>query len=283
MPVSYIARSSSCGVMISAPVGKSGPCTCLQSSRGVASGSSSRWTQAATTSRRLCGGMSVAMPTAMPVRAVQQHVRQARRQQLRLLERAVEVRLPVDRALAELGQQHVRVGRQPRLGVAHRREGLRIVGRAPVALAVDDRIAVRERLRHQHHRLVAGGVAVRMELADHVADRARRLLVLGAGGEAELAHRVDDAALHGLQAVAELRQRAIEDHVHRVVEVRLLGEGREAAAARCPRSRVGGCSVSCSDRRQVALGLEPVAPVGGALLREQHVHQLVGAVLRLDR
>ena len=45
--------------------------------------------------------------------------------------------------------------------------------------------------------------------------------------EAELAHRVDDAALHGLQAVAEARQRAIEDDVHRIVEVRLLREGAQ--------------------------------------------------------
>ncbi len=33
----------------------------------VASGSSSRRMQALATSRRLCGGMSVAMPTAMPI------------------------------------------------------------------------------------------------------------------------------------------------------------------------------------------------------------------------
>ena len=42
LPVLYIARSSDFGVTISAPVGKSGPCTCLQSSACVASGLSSR-------------------------------------------------------------------------------------------------------------------------------------------------------------------------------------------------------------------------------------------------
>ena len=42
-------------------------------------------------------------------------------------------------------------------------------------------------------------------------------------GEAELAHRVDDAALHRLEPVADERQRAVEHHVHRVVEVRALG------------------------------------------------------------
>ena len=55
-------------------------------------------------------------------------------------------------------------------------------------------------------------------------------LCLDAGDEPELAHRVDDAALHGLQAVAEVRQRAVEDDVHRVVEVRLLGERPERLA-----------------------------------------------------
>ena len=53
--------------MISAPVGRSGPLMCFIRALVVASGSSSRWMQAAATSRRLCGGTSVAMPTAMPV------------------------------------------------------------------------------------------------------------------------------------------------------------------------------------------------------------------------
>src|SRR5690606_15343741 len=48
--------------------------------------------------------------------------------------------------------------------------------------------------------------------------------------EPELAHRVDDAALHGLQAVAHVRQHAVEDHVHRVLEVRALGEAAQRLA-----------------------------------------------------
>ena len=69
-----------------------------------------------------------------------------------------------------------------------------------------------------------------MELAEHVADGEGRFLVLVGGGEAELAHGVDDAALHGLQPIAERRQRAVQDDVHRVVEVRLLGERAERLA-----------------------------------------------------
>ena len=68
---------------------------------------------------------------------------------------------------------------------------------------------------------------MRVELADHVAHGARGLLVLGGGRQPQLAHRVGDAALHRLQPVAERWQRAVEDDVHRVVEIGLLGEGAQ--------------------------------------------------------
>ena len=158
--------------------------------------------------------------------AVEQHIGQPGRQHRGLLQGAVEVGQPVDRAQAGLAQQHVGERGQPRLGVAHRGEGLGVVGRAPVALTVDQRIAGRERLRHQHHGLVAGRVAVRVELAEHVADGAGGLLVLGPGAEAELGHGVDDAPLHRLEAVAEVRQGAVQDYVHGVIEVGLFGERR---------------------------------------------------------
>ncbi len=61
-----MARMSAAGETSSAPVGKSGPRTCASSSSSVADGFSSRWMQAAATSRRLWGGISVDMPTAMP-------------------------------------------------------------------------------------------------------------------------------------------------------------------------------------------------------------------------
>ena len=48
------------------PRGKSGPLMRSMSWAVVASGLSIRWTQARTTSPRLCGGMLVARPTAMP-------------------------------------------------------------------------------------------------------------------------------------------------------------------------------------------------------------------------
>ena len=163
-------------------------------------------------------------------RAIQQQVRQPRRQEHRLFQRAVEIGRPVHRAVGEFPEQHVGVPGELRLGVAHRGEGLGVILRAPVALAVDERIAIGEGLRHQHHGLIAGRVAVRMELAEDIPDGARGLLVLGDRRQPELAHGVHDAPLYRLQPVAECRQRAIENDVHRVIEVGLLGEGAQRLA-----------------------------------------------------
>src|SRR6056297_2975108 len=62
-----------------------------------------------------------------------------------------------------------------------------------------------------------------MELADHVADRSRGLLVPGRRRQAQLAHRVDDAPLHRFQPVTHVRQRAVQDDVHRIVQISALG------------------------------------------------------------
>ena len=51
---------------ITPPVGKSGPLMCCIRPAVSMSGLSMKATVAAITSRRLCGGMFVAMPTAMP-------------------------------------------------------------------------------------------------------------------------------------------------------------------------------------------------------------------------
>ena len=54
-------------------------------------------------------------------------------------------------------------------------------------------------------------VAVRVELAHAVADDARRLQVRAVPGVVELVLRVQDAAVHRLEAVAHVGQRARDD------------------------------------------------------------------------
>ena len=109
-------------------------------------------------------------------RAVDQQIGQACRQHQRLLLAAVVVGAEIDRVLVDVGQHLVRDLRQPDLGVAHGR-GVVAVDRAEVALAVDQHVAQREILRHAHDGVVHRGVAVRVVLADDVADDACALLV----------------------------------------------------------------------------------------------------------
>ena len=112
------------------------------------------------------------------------------------------------------------ISRHAHFGVAHGGRRVAVDG-AEVALAVDEQVAHRERLRHADDRVVDRDVAVRVVLADDVADDARGLLVGAVVVVAELAHRVQHAPVHGLQPVADVGQRAADDHAHRVVEIRL--------------------------------------------------------------
>ena len=184
----------------------------------ASAGSSISAMQASITSPRLCGGMLVAMPTAMPPAPLTSRFGKLRRQNRRLAFRVVVVRLEVDGVLVDVVEQRMRDLGQPRFGVAHRR-GHIAVDRAEIALPVDQRQAHREVLRHAHQRVVDRLIAVRMIFTHHVADDARRLAVRLVPLETVLVHRVENAAMHRLQAVAHIRQRARHDDAHGVIEV----------------------------------------------------------------
>ena len=113
------------------------------------------------------------------------------------------------------------------LGVAH--GGGRVVARrAEVAVAVDQRVAQRPRLRHPDQGVVDRRVAVRVVVTHDVTDDAGALHVAAVGPEAAVEHRVEDLAVYRLEAVAHVRQRAADDDAHRVVEVRALHLDLEA-------------------------------------------------------
>ncbi len=208
-------------------VGKSGAGMSSISSSMLASGLRSSSRQPSTTSLRLCGGMLVAMPTAMPPEPLTSRLGTRDGSTVRLALLAVVVGDEIDRLLVDVGQQLGRRSCQAALGVAHGRRVV-AVDRAEVALAVDQRVAQREVLRHAHQRVVDRRVAVRVVLAEHVADHARALDVGPVPDVVGLVHGEEHAPVHRLEAVAHVRQRAPDDHAHGVVEVRaahLLFEG----------------------------------------------------------
>ena len=137
-------------------------------------------------------------------RAVDEEVRQTRRQHGGLLERLVEVRNEVHRVPVDVGEHLVGDLRQTHFRVAHRR-GRVAVDRAEVPLPVDERITERELLDHPDQRFVDGRVAVGVVLPEHLTDDARRLLVGAVRDEPELLHGVEHPPVDGLEAVADVR------------------------------------------------------------------------------
>ncbi|MNF95701.1 hypothetical protein D3C84_784670 [compost metagenome] len=63
---------------------------------------------------------------------------------------------------------------------------------------------------------------MRVILTDHVTDNTGRFLVRLVEVVAQLAHREQYATVHGLEAIARIRQCTADDHAHRVVEVGLF-------------------------------------------------------------
>ncbi len=153
--------------------------------------------------------------------AVREQVREARGQDDRFLLLAVIGLAKVDRVLVDAIEQRRRDRRQLGLGVAH---GGRVIAVdiAEIALPIDQRIALREILREPHQRVVNRLIAMRVILTDHVADDARAFLEAARGVELELAHRIKQAPVYGLQPVAHIGQRAVHDGGERVGEVALF-------------------------------------------------------------
>ena len=157
--------------------------------------------------------------------AVDEQVRDRRRQHRRLGLASVVVRAEVDDVLVEAGRHVHRGARQPGLGVAHR--GRAVVERAEVAVAVDHRQAQGERLRHADEGVVDRGVAVRVQPAHDLADDAGALDVPAVRAQAHLGHLEQDAPLDGLQPVACVGQGpGVDDRVGVLEEgpAHLLGD-----------------------------------------------------------
>jgi hypothetical protein len=151
-------------------------------------------------------------------RPVHQQLGELRGQDARLELGVVVVGGEVDGLFVEIGEQLPGEARESGLGVPHGR-GRIAVDRAEVPLPVDERVTQAERLRHAHERVVDGLIAVRVVLAEHVADDARAFLVGAAWADLLLAHREEDPAVDRLEPVAHIGDGAADDHAHGVIEV----------------------------------------------------------------
>ena len=124
----------------------------------------------------------------------------------------------VHRVFVDVGHQLVAYLLQARLGVTH---GCRrvAVDRAEVTLPVDQRVAHRPILGQAHQGAVDARVAVGVILTHHIAHYAGALLGGSVVKDAVLVHRIEDAAVHRLEAVAHIGQRSRHDDRHSIVDV----------------------------------------------------------------
>ena len=158
---------------------------------------------------------------------VDEQVGQPGREHLGLGLGAVVVRLEVDGVLVDRADHLQRRRGQPGLGVPHRGRCVVAAERAEVPVPVHQWQAHRERLRHPDQRVVDGAVAVRVQPPHDLADHAGTLDVAAVGAQPHFAHLVEDPALHRLQAVPGVRQRALVDDRVGIFEVaapHLLGD-----------------------------------------------------------
>ena len=177
------------------------------------------------------------------LRPVREQVREVGREYHRLLALAVVGRAEIDGVLVDALEQELGDRRHARLGVAHRGRVI-AVDVAEIALAVDEGIAGGELLGQAHERVIDRGVAVGVILAHHVAHDARAFLEALIGIEVELAHGVEQAPVHRLQAVAHVGERARHDGRERIGEIALAQGGGEGGRADFARGRGGGHRVS---------------------------------------
>ncbi len=153
--------------------------------------------------------------------AVDDEVRDARGQNGGLEGGLVVVGDEVHGLHLDVGEQFAADRLEAALGVTHGGGRVAVDG-AEVALAIDQRIAHAEGLGHAHEGVVDGGVAVGVVDAHGLADDLGALGVLLVRLQAHLVHGVENAAMHGLEAVADVGKRAPDDDRHGVVEIRPL-------------------------------------------------------------
>ena len=67
-----------------------------------------------------------------------------------------------------------------------------------------------------------------MEVLEHFTDDTGALAIAGVGAHAHLGHGVEDAAMDRFKAISGIRQGALHDHAHGVIEERLPHLGFDA-------------------------------------------------------
>ena len=149
---------------------------------------------------------------------VHQEVRDACRHHCGLVERIVKVAVHVDRFLLQILHHGLAHLCEPGFGVTHGGGGV-AVHRTEVTLSVDQGVAHVPGLGHTDQCPVHRAVAVGVIFTEHVAHNTGRLTGRFVVGDAQSHHAVENAAVNGLESVANIGQRTCHDDRHGVVNI----------------------------------------------------------------
>src|ERR1019366_2871633 len=155
------------------------------------------------------------------VGAIDQKIGNARGKNVRFNFVAIVVGMEVDSLFIEIFEQRGGNLEQLGLGITIGRGRVSVDG-AKVSLTEDQRVAHAPRLRETNESVLHGEVAMRMVLAHDFANDAGALARRAIRLQPHLLHSKKYAAVDGLQSVADIGQRAADDHRHGVVEIRPL-------------------------------------------------------------
>ncbi len=136
--------------------------------------------------------------------AIHQQVRNFGGQHFRDLLIAVVVRHKVHGLFFEIREQFVSNFGHAHFGITHGSSGVAI-NRTEVTLTIYQHITQRKRLRHTNNRVVHRRVTVRVIFTNDVADHTGGFFIRFVPVVTEFTHRIKYAAMHRLQAIANIR------------------------------------------------------------------------------
>ena len=207
--------------MMMPPVGKSGPRHVLHKLLGSDGGVFQECQTSVDDFTKIVRGNVCRHADGNAARAIDQQIGKSSGKNCGLALGVVVVVLKIDGVVFQVLQKCIGNFLKPDLCITHRR-GRVAIHRAEIALAIDQRLPHGEVLHHADEGIVNGLVAVRMVFTDHVTDDARRFAIGLIPLIARLMHRVQDAAVHRLQPIPDIRKRARNNYAHRVIEIGAL-------------------------------------------------------------
>ena len=149
---------------------------------------------------------------------VHQQVGEAGGQHAGLFTGLVEVGVPIHRVLFDVAEHFASHLGHASLRVSVGGRGV-AVHSTEVTVTVNELIAHGEALCQTHQSIVHAGVTMGMVTTQHITDGGNALTVGLIVGEAVLVHGVENAAVDGLQAIADIGQGTTHDDGHSVLDV----------------------------------------------------------------